>query len=78
MSRSFRKTPICGMAGSRRTSEKLDKQIANRTLRRHTKQNIFHEIEIMPYIREVSNVWNMNKDGKFRFDPNKHKKLMRK
>jgi len=63
MGKSRRKTPIFSNGGG---SEKDDKRIANRKLRRKSKSLLknFHENIIMPIIREVSNVWLMNKDGK--------------
>ena len=61
MSRSFKKTPICGIAGN---SDKEDKRLANRSLRRKTKMDIKGEKEVLPELREVSDVWSMKKDGK--------------
>lgn len=68
MSRSRRKTPISGICGG---SEKYDKRLANRRLRRKSKA-IDNEAKYIngynsrnyPLMREVSNVWSMNKDGK--------------
>lgn len=74
MSRSRRKTPITGMTCA--DSEKRDKRIANRSLRRLIKQHI--EDEIMPIIREVSDVWTHDKDGKRRIDTKTEGRLMRK
>jgi hypothetical protein len=64
MSRSYRKTPITGITTA--TSEKHDKQLANRRLRRVAKQVLKDEPEaqVFPLKREVSDVWTMNKDGK--------------
>lgn len=70
MARSFRKTPVTGMTGSR--SEKDDKRIWHRRLRRRTRC-VLRQIEVdpervetvsVPEIRDVSNVWDFNKDGK--------------
>lgn len=63
MSRSKRKTPIFGNGGG---SEKDDKRIANRKLRRKSKSLLqnFTEDTIMPLLNEVSNLWDMAKDGK--------------
>ena len=74
MSRSKKKTPIAGITTAR--SEKDDKRLANRLLRRATRL----DPENAPALREVSDVWNMAKDGKARFNPaNKSgRKLMRK
>lgn len=78
MSRSRRKTPISGitMAGS----EKYDERLANRRLRHRVRQRLAtgHDGTDLPLLREVSNVWTMDKDGKLYFDPNTYPKLMRK
>lgn len=57
-------------------SEKEDKRLANRLLRRVTRV----DPENAPALREVSDVWGMAKDGKVRFDPTDKRglKLMRK
>ena len=64
MSRSTKKTPIFGHCGK---SEKKDKQLVNRMLRRLTKIKIITEkFEELPYcLDEVFNVWAMSKDGKY-------------
>ena len=66
MSRSYRKHDIHGNGGG---SEKDDKRIANRCLRHNVKRllHIEPEHEILPIMREVSDTWNMNKDGKSYF-----------
>lgn len=65
MSRSIRKTPKRG-TGVGGQSEKRDKQIANRRLRRKVKVAVEQGAEgiALPALREVSNVWDMRKDGK--------------
>ena len=75
MSRSFKKNPICGHTMA--TSEKKDKRIANRTHRRINKTRINSGQEPLE-LREVSDPWGMDKDGKQRFDPKEHPKLMKK
>lgn len=85
MSRSYRKTPIISHASD---SEKEDKRHNNRRLRRKSKVLVNKQAEIFPIMREVSNVWNMAKDGKGYFGDMKYdidsdsrlfyKKLMRK
>ena len=78
MSRSKRKNSISGITTSR--SEKEDKRIYNRRFR-HAFDQFLHkniENEIFPVLREYSNPWSMNKDGKARFDPKKYPELMRK
>jgi len=76
MSRSFRKIPIAGITTAK--SEKQDKRLANRRYRRITKQLIKNNNFNLPLLREVSNIWSMDKDGKKVFDPVKYPKLMRK
>ena len=58
MSRSKRKTPVFGIIAAR--SEKQDKRLANRKLRRKTRI----DPENAPMLREVSDVWGFAKDGK--------------
>lgn len=76
MSRSRRKTPIIGWTTA--PSEKEDKRLANRRLRRIVR-NILRTQEdpdVLPDLREVSDPWDMNKDGKQWIDPDS--KWMRK
>jgi hypothetical protein len=74
MSHSRKKTPVGGVSNS--LSEKDDKRMANRKLRRLTRV----DPENPPALREVSDVWGMSKDGKRYFDPTKpgNEKWMRK
>jgi hypothetical protein len=66
MSRSRRKTPVLGITTAK--SEKQDKRIANRKLRRAVKQRLGYDPDgVLPALREVSNVWSMDKDGKVRY-----------
>lgn len=79
MSRSRRYTPICGITTSE--SEKRDKRLYNRRYRRVTEQivrKLGSELEFLPQLREYSNPWAMDKDGKCRFDSVRHPGLMRK
>jgi len=76
MSNSRRKTPICGITTA--DSEKQDKRIANRKLRHAVKITLRKGLEALPVMKEVANIWGMDKDGKQRFDPIKHPDLMRK
>ncbi len=71
MSRSRRHAPVCGITTAR--SEKQDKRQANRCLRRKVRSGHL-ELELL----DVSDVWSFSKDGRARFDPRKHPKLMRK
>jgi len=69
MSRSYRKHDICGNAGRSNSSEKDDKRIANRILRRNVRM-LLHanpEEEVLPVMNEVRDPWDMNKDGKSYF-----------
>ncbi len=78
MSRSRRKTPKMGCASS---SEKRCKQRWHRCMRAHVRVALNqHDLEnvLLPEIREVSNPWEMAKDGKGWFDPREYPKLMRK
>jgi len=63
MSRSIKKTPITGCCGG---SDKYGKQKANRRLRRIHKHFIRNGHEILPMIKDISDVWSreFNKDGK--------------
>lgn len=58
-------------------SEKDDKRIANRQLRRAQKQAINRGDEILPIQKEISNVWSFGKDGKH-YMQNFDEKYMRK
>jgi len=73
MSNSYKKTPIIGIAISE--SEKEDKQKANRKFRRIVKSQIKVNNFDFPLIREVSNVWSFEKDGKQFLNIKKQKQL---
>lgn len=80
MSRSFRKNPIRGLAAH---SEKDDKRLNTRRLRRKVKTVLGGrggdlEDAVLPVMKEISDPWGMAKDGKMRFDPDRHPKDMRK
>jgi len=62
MSRSFKKNPAGGIAKA--GSEKRDKQSANRKFRRLARVAMCKGTEA-PLMREVSNVYDMSKDGKY-------------
>jgi len=62
MSRSKRKTKIRGITTAQ--SEKENKQEANRKFRRIVKQKVFLGKTELPRLRETSNVWGFDKDGK--------------
>ncbi len=77
MSRSRRKTPVRGLTTS--DSEKQDKRMANRALRRKVRVALSAEPDgVLPALREVSSAWAFDKDGKVRFDPAERPALMRK
>lgn len=78
MSRSRRKHPFCGITTA--TTEKKDKRLANRKLRRAFSRLDLSDPDnlVVPLLREVSNVWSFDKDGKQRFDPEEHPERMRK
>jgi hypothetical protein len=62
MSRSFRHIPIFGITTAR--SEKQDKRFANRRHRRIGRIALAQGDAVLPLLREVSNVWGFDKDGK--------------
>lgn len=63
MSRSVKRTPIHGITMA--SSEKDDKRKANRAFRRRVKQRMSDQDQtLLPVVREISNVWSMEKDGK--------------
>lgn len=77
MSRSRRKSPVRGIRTSE--TEKQDKRIANRRLRRAVRVRLSADPDdVLPDLREVSSVWSFEKDGKTRFDPGQWPSLMRK
>ena len=78
MSRSKKKTKIHGITTAK--SEKENKRDANRKLRRIVKQKVNSgktELPELPELREVSNVWSFDKDGK-RYNPEMTEKELRK
>lgn len=80
LSRSFRKSPFCGMTTAE--SEKKDKQLAHRRERRIVRQILDSNPlrPVLPHRREVSNVWSFDKDGKQRLstDSPYYLEIMRK
>ena len=78
MSRSRRKRPFHAVTTAE--SEKQEKRAYNRCFRHASEQALKADPmgESLPILREHSNPWCMDKDGKHRFDPVKHPKLMRK
>jgi len=76
VTRSHRKTPVVGILIA--DSEKRDKQLAHRRLRARERQDLDRDGEENPRLREVSDPWRMEKDGKQRIDPSWDPRLMRK
>lgn len=68
MSRSYIKRTYHGITTA--DSEKQDKRLANRRLRRYVNQLLTNnqDPDILPVIKEVSNRWSMDKDGRI-YDP---------
>lgn len=64
MARSRKATAVRGVTAAK--SEKSDKRRANRALRRLTRQTLASDstFPVAPEPRDVSNVWNMAKEGK--------------
>ncbi|WP_298512651.1 hypothetical protein [uncultured Kordia sp.] len=75
MSRSKKKTKIQGITSA--TSEKANKQEANRKFRRVVKQKVKLGKTELPELREISNVWAFDKDGKI-YDSEMTAKELRK
>lgn len=63
MSRSYKKSPFFGWTGA--PSEKESKRRANRKYRKQVKNKLHRQIEPLPLLRELSNVWAFDKDGKY-------------
>jgi len=78
MGRSRKATPIMGNGTAR--SERGDKRVANRRLRRRVRQALANSPwpSILPHRREVSYPWTMAKDGKRWFDREQFPEEMRK
>lgn len=78
MSRSRKHTPVTGNCVAE--SEKISKQRWNRYFRRLTKIFLRRDSEgALPMnIKKETEVWDGPKDGKQRFNPKEHPRLMRK
>lgn len=79
MSRSYKKTPICGLTTAK--SDKEDKRLANRLFRRASRNRIKSNRELFYRLREVCNVWDFAKDGKIYYDKEavkRYPKVLRK
>ena len=78
MSRSMRKTPIRGISSS--DSERTDKQAWHRLFRR-TNRRILKTTGLQDDLKtrnELSSTWDMAKDGKSWFNPQRWRKWLRK
>jgi len=62
MSRSIKKTPKIGFTTAK--TEKQNKRKANRKLRRVTKDQVKKGDSRLANLKEISNVWLFDKDGK--------------
>jgi hypothetical protein len=76
MSRSRRRSPVCGITCSE--SDRPGKDIAHRAQRAAERAALARGADVMPIPRETSNFWCFPKDGKQRFNPRAHPSLMRK
>jgi len=78
MSASRKKTPISGITTA--ASEKQDKGLANRRVRRAVKQALHavEDPEVLPHRRELTDPWTMAKDGKRWFDAHRFPEVLRK
>ena len=77
MSRSRKKTPITGVTLAE--SEKQDKAKSHRRYRKAVKLAISPDLETpLPTERQLTNPWDMAKEGKSRYDPRPAPKQMRK
>lgn len=74
MSRSHRKTPVCGITTAE--SDKLFKAAEHRRERRAVRSVLPGEDAPAP--KQFGNPWASPKDGKQWFDPARQPKLMRK
>ena len=75
MSRSYRKTPICGITTA--ISDKRFKQNEHKRERRALNQTDLTVCDPLPS-KVFGDPWNGPKDGKSSFDPEKWPQLMRK
>jgi hypothetical protein len=79
MSRSVRRSPFCGFTTAE--TERDWKAETNRKLRRASVRAMLRqdpEALVMPLKHEVKNQYSGPKDGRMRFDPERHPNLMRK
>lgn len=73
MSRSRKKNPYTSIvAGRSGESEKKDKEIWHRKLRRKVRELLKLDKEYIPDVKEISDVWCMSKDDRQRVDEDKY------
>lgn len=75
MSRSRKKSKVQSVSNA--DTEKEDKRFANRKHRRIVKQQVKSGKENLAQLKEVSNVWSFDKDGKH-YDPDSDPSKLRK
>lgn len=82
MSGSRRKEPVAGVTAA--ASEKQWKREANRKLRKAAAQ-VLQQLPssdpdgvILPVLKDVANLYDSPKEGKYRFDPREDPRRMRK
>ena len=73
MSRSYKHTTISAITTA--TSEKRDKQLANRRFRRISRHRVKIDKEPLIDLNEISDIWDFQKDGKRYFFPEEAKKF---
>jgi hypothetical protein len=76
MSRSRKKHPVVPTKSDR--SEKADKRLAHQAERHAVKAALINGHEVLPDLREVSDVWEMAKTGKHWVNPREHPEALRK
>jgi hypothetical protein len=76
MSRSRKKHPV--VPTKTVASEKVDKRLAHQAERHAVKVALLTGREVLPDLREVSDVWVMAKTGKHWVDPREHPEALRK
>lgn len=77
MSRSRKKTPVTTCAGH---SQKQSKRQCNKRFRRIVHQRMATDYYVPHHVKEVTDVWCMQGDGKYRWTPDMegYDKMMRK
>ena len=77
MSRSRKKTPITGVTLAE--SEKKDKVATHRVYRHAVNKLVTPDLETpLPTEKQLTNPWDMAKEGKAKYDPAMPRKFLRK